>query len=220
MSVLKRPFRQEGDTNYCENNPLNKADYSGHESNWLGRRASKSVLLNAVDNLAFITRVKHVGGSAYDALRALEEYNSDIVESASDFDIPTAMLQSVIFREMICYGFEDVIFDGIKPDASVGLAQIKPTTAIKAYQVVLGTPCPYSNSEMKQMLFNPQTSIYYAAMVLKMEATNLGYTDTRNLNRHEIQEIITKYNGSTLYGEATILYYDAFQECLAEDALY
>ena len=35
----------------------------------------------------------------------------------------------------------------------------------------------------------------------------------------QIQEVITKYNGDPSYGAATILYYDAFQECLMEDAM-
>lgn len=79
----------------------------------------------------------------------MEKYNSEIVQWAEYFEIPTAMLQSVIFREMICYGLDDVVGDRILPDASVGLAQIKPTTAIKAVQMVYGGPCQYSQEEMK-----------------------------------------------------------------------
>lgn len=204
---------------YCENNAPNKVDDDGRESMWLGRRASKKELINAVDNLPFITRAKHVGGNAYDALKTMEKYNSEIVQWAEYFEIPTAMLQSVIFREMICYGLDDVVGDRILPDASVGLAQIKPTTAIKAVQMVYGGPCQYSQEEMKKQLWNPHNSIYYAAMVLKMEAIRLDYTNTNDLTREQIQEVITKYNGDPSYGAATILYYDAFQECLMEDAM-
>lgn len=204
---------------YCENNAPNKVDDDGRESMWLGRRASKKELINAVDNLPFITRAKHVGGNAYDALKTMEKYNSEIVQWAEYFEIPTAMLQSVIFREMICYGLDDVVGDRILPDASVGLAQIKPTTAIKAVQMVYGGSCQYSQEEMKKQLWNPHNSIYYAAMVLKMEAIRLDYTNTNDLTREQIQEVITKYNGDPSYGAATILYYDAFQECLMEDAM-
>ena len=204
---------------YCENNAPNKVDDDGRESMWLGRRASKKELINTVDNLPFITRAKHEGGNAYDALKTMEKYNSEIVQWAEYFEIPTAMLQSVIFREMICYGLDDVVGDRILPDASVGLAQIKPTTAIKAVQMVYGGPCQYSQEEMKKQLWNPHNSIYYAAMVLKMEAIRLDYKNTNDLTREQIQEVITKYNGDPSYGAATILYYDAFQECLMEDAM-
>ena len=52
-----------------------------------------------------------------------------------------------------------------------------------------------------------------------MEAIRLDYTNTNDLTREQIQEVITKYNGDPSYGAATILYYDAFQECLMEDAM-
>ena len=93
------------------------------------------------------------------------------------------------------------------------------TTAIKAVQMVYGGPCQYSQEEMKKQLWNPHNSIYYAAMMLKMEAIRLDYTNTNDLTREQIQEVITKYNGDPSYGAATILYYDAFQECLMEDAM-
>ncbi len=204
---------------YCENNAPNKGDDNGTESMWLGRRASKPELNNAVNNLASITRMKHVGGDGYKALSTMEGYNSEIVKWANHFDIPVAMLQSVIFREMICYGLDDVVGDCLLPNASVGLAQIKPATAIRAVQTVYNGPCQFNREEMKEQLRDPETNIYYSAMVLKMEAINLGYTDTSNLTRDQIQQVISNYNGSSSYGEATIVYYDAFQECLMEEVL-
>jgi len=69
---------------------------------------------------------------------------------------------------------------------------------------------------MYSALQNNETNIMYAAMVLKMEALALGY-DTTTMNREQMQNVLTHYNGDPSYGSATIEYYDAFALALELD---
>ena len=218
---------------YCDNVPITYADKDGQRkkkikkatvirANYLGNKK----LLKGI-GLKRITRKKAIY-TTKQCLNILRYYHSYITAVAQKFHMPSAMIRAILYRELTCYGYDDLLADGMvveyytggpfanlhkKKDSSTGLAQIFASTAIEA-EKKLG----YNNTRniwtMWQYLNDDYNSIFYCGMVLRMEAMNLGmhkYEEIFYKNYSFISKVFARYNGgSKNYGKTVLKIYKQF----------
>ncbi|MEG0836248.1 MAG: hypothetical protein RR413_12485, partial [Christensenellaceae bacterium] len=155
-----------------------------------------------------------------DAIKIIDKYDVDIASVAEEYGVPANLIKSVLYREQtFLMPFEDFA-DQINETSSLGLGQIKAETAIEAENQYSGE---YRKSidnekdidEMRKTLANPHKNIEYIAMVLAMEANELGINLLgKELSKEDIAAVFGKYNGSgdsaKKYGEETLRYYNVF----------
>jgi hypothetical protein len=210
---------------YCMMNPVNGFDLEGKETIWVGKAYANPILHNAFAELEWTTRLKHTGDGSIGALSRIDVYKDEIESAADEFGVEKEMIQAVLFRELICVGYDDVAADVLGrfgADKSTGLGQIRPSTAIAAEEDVLKTKCGLSTKEMWNRLQDPAQNIRYVAMNLKSIMVNntlsvKGKKLTRGTRYSDKLLIFVRYNSSRLnndglrYGTDVNRYYYAFK---------
>ena len=215
---------------YANGNPVSNVDPFGLSA----ERGQKklpyylfdSELLSA-QNVAWYTRLKAVF-SEHEVLQKIYENEEHIINAANQFNLPSNMIRAVLYRELMCLGYEDYVADNWvlnnytafpvtsysikRKDSSTGIAQIFAKTAIKSEKNYFGENTTEDVFTMWQKLQDDKTNIYYCALVLASEAKSLGY-DTISKNDYEkMKNVFTKYNGSEEYGEYVLENYKQFQK--------
>lgn len=157
---------------------------------------------------------------------ALKKLDSVIEETAKAQKMPKALLTSVLFREMMFMGQEDLL-DGVKVigGKSMGICQIGIQNARYNENTVHGKESVISSKsddEIAEMLQNPNQAVYFCAVQLRARAITLtGNKNVRiyDLNEKQIQKVLAEYNQSYIpktigpvktkerYGVETYKYY-------------
>lgn len=214
---------------YCINDPISQIDFWGNcsenimSSNRLPAYLFDPVLLNA-QNVSRLTRVKALH-SAKKCLEIIYRYESDIIATANKFHLPSDMIRAVLYRELLCVGYEDLyadllvmeyyLFKGMyssRKDSSTGLAQIFASTAIKAEKIYYNANTTTDTWTMWLNLQIPSKNIYYCGLVLAAEAKNLGYHNIQPNEYEKIKNVFTRYNGAESYGDAVLSNYKQFRK--------
>ena len=213
-SVLGKPGQLLGHNvfAYCKNSPIAMYDSNGHASQWVHGLLQQPELSNAFQNLPFTVVGMHWPPFTYtkSALSRIERNMTYIEASSAETGTPVPMIEAVLFREVICYGVEDALTDWCRIDASQGIAQIKPSTAQRAYEY-FNSGQHFPLKAYHGMLQYDSVNIYFCALVLKYEAANLGY-DITSLSETQLQEVFSAYNTgkptniNSAYVTATMLY--------------
>ena len=140
------------------------------------------------------------------ALKKVLSLDAPVRKAALENGIPVSLLQAVLFREQIAIGVEDLL-DHLRKNASRGLCQIKPDTALRADRV-LGLPV-ISSKEVRTALRDPDKNLTYCARILRSEAFLCGADPARPTDG-EICHILKVYNGSSAYADRTLQIQKAF----------
>lgn len=202
---------------YCVNNPINMFDDSGFKQ----ENISLFSLYTAKSQLPWYTRMKSIYSEKY-ALQIIGKYSSAIKTSSEKYQIPSQMIDSILFREIICFGIDDIVADAavrsyysggpkIRKDSSTGLGQIFAATAIESEKNILGynTVSTFSLYPMWIRLQNDKVNINYVSIVLKSGANSLQLPTIDKNEYSQIQDIFSTYNNAA-YGKAVIMYYKVF----------
>lgn len=202
---------------YCENDGVNMWDPSGH-------KCAKYKLYD----LGF----EHVGlkfiKCVYSADRAykftVQIFKKEIKKSARKNHIKKAILQSIIFRELLFYGFDDLAADTavslkLRGDSSTGPAQIFAKTAINAHNAFDSEKIEVNDKNIKKMwnkLKDDETNIYYAGLELRRIIEKEYQFDKSAMKTEEYIKVFARYNGSgsaaEKYGKETYKYFVLFKK--------
>jgi hypothetical protein len=132
-----------------------------------------------------------------DCIDYIKENDDVITNVANATGVSKSMISAVLIRERMCFAPKDIVGDHF-PDASRGIAQIKPSTARECEKYVLEQifkmSCKnYTDDELNKRLEDPKIAIYYIGIILLAKAKKKG------LNASKIsKEIISMYNGTGL----------------------
>jgi len=163
-----------------------------------------------------------------DALKELEPVVEKISEAQK---VPKALVTSVLFREMMFVGQEDML-DGLPfiGGKSMGICQIGLENVRFNENTVHGKESLLSNKtddEIRIMLQNPKQAVYFCAVQLRARAIKLTgdkNVNLNDLNEKQIHEIFEEYNQSKItktigpiktkakYAEETYKYYKLFSK--------
>ena len=152
------------------------------------------------------------------ALETLSEYAPTVRRTSKLLGISDNMIYSVLFREMMCFKIDDY-FDSakatIRGDASLGLGQIFIHTAQEAERFQFGYVL-HSQTDLKSMLMDNSTNIYYVGLVLIHAGNMVGIDITNGYNFGSIDKVFARYNGTnakaTQYGRETAQYFQVFSQ--------
>lgn len=159
-------------------------------------------------------------------MNALKKLDSVIEKTAKAQKMPKALISSVLFREMMFLGQEDLL-DGVKyiGGKSMGICQIGVKNVRYNENTVHGKDSKIANKtddEIKEMLQNPNHAVYFCAVQLRARAITL--TGNKNIDLHDLDEkqihkVLEEYNQSSIpktigpvktkakYAEETYKYY-------------
>ncbi|MHB8063537.1 MAG: hypothetical protein ACYDG2_13050 [Ruminiclostridium sp.] len=160
---------------------------------------------------------------------ALKELEPEIEKIAKAQKMPKALISSVLFREMMFMGQEDLL-DGLPVigGKSMGICQIGIENVRFNENTVHGKKSLISDKtddQIRVMLQNPKQAIYFCAVQLRARAINLtgnNNVDLNELNAEQIHKIYEEYNQSKItktvgpiktkskYAEETYKYYKLF----------
>ncbi|PYG87602.1 hypothetical protein LY28_01971 [Ruminiclostridium sufflavum DSM 19573] len=168
---------------------------------------------------------------------ALKELDTVIEKTAKAQKMPKALVTSVLFREMMFLGQEDLL-DGINfiGGKSMGLCQIgienvrfNENTVHGKASIIAGK----TDDEIRKMLQNPNQAVYFCAVQLRARAITLTGNkdiDLSKLDEKQLHKILEEYNQSNIaktigpvktkekYAEETYKYYQIISrlyECKA-----
>ncbi len=181
------------------------------------------------DKLLFSVGSKNIGtvfniNEIVDLIANNEAY---FVDSSKKTNVPIEMIKAIIFREMLCLSIDDVFFDNVKLNGTVGIAQIG-VQKVKANEIFLNEDkkCSYSDKKIKSMLNSTEGSIYFAARQLQAKIKSEGFKIDA-MQQKDIEKIFGGYNGNVpisifgvvtysqgaeKYGKQTFEYYEAFKK--------
>lgn len=162
---------------------------------------------------------------------ALKELDIDIEKISKAQKTPKALVQAVIFREMMFLGQEDLL-DGIPfiGGKSMGICQIGIENARYNDQIVHGKDSVIvkkTDDEIKTMLQNPKQAVYFCTVQLRARAIKLSgdkNVDLNHLTKEQLHKILEEYNQSKItvnlgpvmtkakYAEETYKYYELFSK--------
>ncbi len=167
---------------------------------------------------------------------ALKELETVIDKTAKAQKMPKAFLTSVLFREMMFLGQEDLL-DGVPilGGKSIGICQIGIDNVRFNEQVVHGKSsliANYSDKLIREMLQTPELAVYFCAVQLKARAIQI--TGDKNVNlstltKEKLKKIMSEYNQSKIstnigpiktkekYAEETYTYYQLFSKYYASE---
>ena len=119
-----------------------------------------------------------------DCIVYVKENDAIITNVANATGVSKSMISAILIRERMCFDPKDVASDHL-PNASRGVAQIKPSTARMCEKYVLEQifkmSCKnYTDDELKKRLDNPETAIYYIGVILLYNASMLGLNPKEN----------------------------------------
>ncbi len=156
----------------------------------------------------------------------LKKLDKVIEKTAMAQKMPKALLTSVLFREMMFIGQEDLL-DGVKiiGGKSMGICQIGVQNVRYNENAVHGKDSiisSKSDEEIMEMLQNPNQAVYFCAVQLRARAISLtdnSNVDLYNLDEKQIHKVLEEYNQSKIpktigpvktkarYAEETYKYY-------------
>lgn len=170
-----------------------------------------------------------------DALKDLDSVIRSVSEAQK---VPKPLLTSVLFREMMFLGQEDLL-DGLPfiGGKSMGICQIGIENVRSNEQVVHGKDsliADDSDEEIKEMLQNPIQAVYFCAVQLRARAITLtgdSNVDLNGLDEKQLHKVLEEYNQSKIkisigpvktkskYADETYTYYKFFTELYQLEAL-
>lgn len=207
---------------YCDGDPINSIDPTGYKPKYLSNKKLKDATY-----IEFPIRVKATYSSKT-CLNRIYKNETYIKKYSKEFKILPNMVRAILYRELMCTGYDDEYADalvidfyrrgvGKKNDSSTGMAQIFAKTAILAEAKVKKKLSVVSLWDMWVKLQKDKESVYYCAMVLRMEANNINkktYKTFKTKDYSKIAKVFAKYNGSgkkaTNYGKKTLSIYKEF----------
>lgn len=162
---------------------------------------------------------------------ALKELEPIIEKTAKAQKMPKALVKSVLFREMMFLGQEDLL-DGVNfiGGKSMGICQIGIENVRFNEHTVHGKEsviADKTDDEIIHMLKNPKQAVYFCAVQLRARAikmTNNKNVNLNDLDDKQILKIYEEYNQSKIkktigpiktkskYAEETFKYYEIFSE--------
>lgn len=164
-------------------------------------------------------------------MNALKELDNSISRISAAQKVPKALLASVLFREMMFLGQEDLL-DGLPVigGKSMGICQIGIENVRYNEQIVHGEKSlitSESDEQIKTMLQNPKHAVYFCAVQLKARAIKLTgdpEIDLNKLDEEQLKTILENYNLSKIsvdigpiktketYAVETYRYYELFKQ--------
>ncbi|QNU65341.1 hypothetical protein EHE19_010350 [Ruminiclostridium herbifermentans] len=164
-------------------------------------------------------------------MNALKKLDNVIEKTAKAQKMPKALLASVLFREMMFLGQEDIL-DGVKfiGGKSMGICQIGVENVRYNEYTVHGKDSIVANKtddEIIEMLQNPNQAVYFCAVQLRARAITLTgnkQIDLHNLDVEQIHKVLEEYNQSRIpktigpvktkerYAQETYQYYKIISE--------
>lgn len=164
-------------------------------------------------------------------MNALKELDNSISRISAAQKVPKALLASVLFREMMFLGQEDLL-DGLPVigGKSMGICQIGIENVRYNEQIVHGEKSlitSESDEQIKTMLQNPKHAVYFCAVQLKARAIKLTgdpEIDLNKLDEKQLKTILENYNLSKIsvnigpiktketYAVETYRYYELFKQ--------
>lgn len=164
---------------------------------------------------------KYPLGYKYNTVSALEtqkKYVPTIKRTSKLTGVPENMIYSILFREMMCFKADDYL-DSVKEvlrgDASLGLGQIFIHTALEAERFRFGDVI-HSWDDMKNLLLDNTTNIYYVGLVLLHAGSMVGIHITSDYNFDSIEKVFARYNGTNeaaaKYGKETAQYFEVYTQ--------
>ncbi len=193
-------------------------------SNELKKQIEEDSYRNTIFDLYYVFNYEYT----IDTLKELAPLIEKVAEAQK---MPKALLTSVLFREMMFIGQEDLL-DGNKliGGKSMGICQIGVDNVRFNESAVHGDKSIISNKtdeEIMSMLQNPKQAVYFCAVQLRARAINLtGNRDINlfDLNEEQIHKVFEEYNQSEIsftigpiktkekYGQETYEYYKLFSK--------
>ncbi len=164
-------------------------------------------------------------------MNALKDLDNSISRISAAQKVPKALLASVLFREMMFLGQEDLL-DGLPVigGKSMGICQIGIENVRYNEQIVHGEKSlitSESDEQIKTMLQNPKHAVYFCAVQLKARAIKLTgdpEIDLNKLDEEQLKTILENYNLSKIsvdigpiktketYAVETYRYYELFKQ--------
>ena len=202
---------------YCENDGMNAVDPSGHKS-------AKHKLYELGRKHVGLKYLKCVYPPEYAYKLTVKIYKKEIKNSARKNYIKKAIIQSIIYRELIFYGFEDAVADtavalGMKNDSSTGPAQIFAKTAINAHNSFNSKKIEINNKNIKEMwrkLQNDEDNIFYAGLELRRIIEKEYQYNKSEMKKEQYKKVFARYNGkgtsAEKYGKETYKYFIQFKK--------
>jgi hypothetical protein len=185
MSLKMNELKNEGDTSIC-NFPL------------LGK-------------VVFETSVRGKAMSLEEIYNVLEDNNTYITEFCKEYDIPKEIFVSILFREMYCLSYADLVqnksLNVVNEKSTIGLGQISIKMAKKSEKVILKQE--RSNEEIYKDLITDKGNIKNCAILLKYYQKVLKIDE---LNEETSKKLFKKYNGNIIYANSLYEYMYIFQE--------
>lgn len=167
---------------------------------------------------------------------ALKELQPVIEKTARVQKVPKALVTSVLFREMMFLGQEDLL-DGVPffGGKSIGICQIGVENVRRNEQIVHGSSSlisDYSDDEIKEMLEDPKLAVYFCTVQLKARAIQI--TGEKNINlgtlkKEQLLKVLAEYNQSFItkdlgpikskekYAQETYKYYELLSKYFASN---
>ncbi len=138
-------------------------------------------------------------------MNALKKLDNVIEKTARAQKMPKALLASVLFREMMFLGQEDIL-DGISfiGGKSMGICQIGVENVRYNENAVHGKESIIANKtddEIIEMLQNPNQAVYFCAVQLRARAISLTgnkEVNLHNLDVEQLHKILEEYNQSKI----------------------
>ena len=174
------------------------------------RLCAVSAISGALDDLPSAERIKRFPPflGVKHALKRTLHFDADITYAADRIGVQKSAVQAVVFRETLGYGVEDLLLDRIRANASRGLCQIRPSTAMEADKALGIAPLPYK--AYARQLNYAQVSILTCAKILKAEAVKI-YAQPSAMTDEELLIVFKCYNGGAHYARCVLAYCRAFE---------
>ena len=142
------------------------------------------------------------------ALYTVFRNDACVRKAAEQAGVQCSAVQAILFRETLGFGIEDLL-DHFRRNASRGLCQIKPQTAIRADRDLGLGESGYR--DVCRKLRSIEGNLLYCARIVRSEADRIG-ADPQFLTDEQLREIFLRYNGSGQYAENTLQYCRCFEE--------
>ncbi len=138
-------------------------------------------------------------------MNALKKLDDVIEKTAKAQKMPKALLASVLFREMMFLGQEDILDGvGIIGGKSIGICQIGVENVRYNENTVHGKESIIANKtdeEIIEMLQDPNQAVYFCAVQLRARAITLTGNKSinlHNLNVEQVHKVLEEYNQSSI----------------------
>lgn len=146
------------------------------------------------------------------ALRVTLACERMIAEACDQTGVQRAAVRAVVFREVLGYGFEDLL-DQFHHNSSRGLCQIRPDTTKRADEA-LGLPVRGYFGYCRALL-SRRGNILCCARILRAEALKIS-ADPCDMTDEQLMKVFRAYNGSLSYATHALAYCRAFEETREE----